>query len=236
VFYFGEHPGESEAFFHLTAALSARPISEKYYSSITLGLALQACYLLQTDEKLKILPWVIEGISKAKDLFLKATDESGQYPLSRFLAYYLIGRDSVANNILREKFDEVSSLLLQESQSQEDKDIRKFWLLIGLMESGSVDAIQEEIKKFRPADSRLLLAFHLGCFLLENHRVAGRDEKKVAADVCKHLAERVGHLREQLLKEWKSELLEIRQGTIRAIELPKTEAEEIRLLSDHSSS
>jgi hypothetical protein len=234
VFHFGENPGDSETFAHLTKVLASRRITETYIAALTLGLALQACYLMNIDEKVQIFPWIVENIAKAKDLFLKAADEKGRYPLSKFLAYYLIGRDAVACAILRDNLPKLEQLLLKEGQSREDKEIRQFWLFVGLMESGSLDQAREQILSFHPSDVRLLLAFHLGCFLLQHHRVADKDEKKSAKEICGHLGSRISHLRTQLLQEFKSELLEIRQGEIKPIELPASAEEEAKLLAGPS--
>jgi hypothetical protein len=235
VFYFGENPGDSGTFAYLTKALGSRRITETYIAAVTLGLSLQACYLMNTEEKTQIFPWIVDNIAKAKDLFLKAADDKGRYPLSKFLAYYLIGRDAVACTILRDNFSKIEQLLLKEDQSREDQEIRKFWLFVGLMESGSLDQVREQILSFRPTDIRLLLAFHLGCFLLQHHRVAEKHEKKSASEICGHLSSTISHLRTQLLQEFKSELLEIRQGEIKTFELPTSAEEEAKLLATPSA-
>ncbi len=231
VFYFGENPGDGEAFSHLTKVLASRRITETYVAALTLGLALQACYLMNIDDKVRHFPWIVEHIAKAKDLFLKVTDDKGRFPLSRFISYYLTGRDAVACSFLREKLSQVESLLANHTHTREEKEIRKFWLMVGLMESGGLGHIQRDIMAFQPSDVRLLLAFHLGCFLVEHHRVADKHEKKVAKDICGHLGAKISHLRQQFLDEFKSELLEIRQGEIKPIEFPASADEEAKLLA-----
>ena len=231
VFHFGENPGDNESFAHLTKVLASRRITETYIAALTLGLALQACYLMNTDEKVKIFPWIVDNIARAKDLFLRAADETGRYPLSKFVAYYLVGRDAVACSVLRDNLPQVESLLANPSHTREEIEIRKFWLMVGQMESGSLDQIREDILRFHPSDIRLLLAFHLGCFLVQHHRVVEKHEKRIAKDICAHLASATSHLKAQLLQEFKSELLEIRQGEIKTIELPASAEEEAELLA-----
>lgn len=230
VFYFGEHPSDAAAFLHLAKALASRRLTETYIAAITLGLGLQACYLMNTDEKAEILPWVVDNIAKAKDLFLRAADEKGRYPLSKFMAYYLVGRDAVACAVLRDRLPQLEKALITEHQSRAEQEIRRFWLYVGLMESGSLDQVQGKIPDFHPSDIRLLLAFHLGCFLVQHHRVAEKAEKQSAKEICGHLASRISHLRTQLLDEFKSELLEIRSGEVKPIEFPANAEEEARLL------
>ena len=234
VFYFGENPSDSETFTYLTKMLASHRITETYIAAITLGLALQACYLMNTNEKVQIFPWIVENIAKAKDLFLKVADDKGRYPLSKFLAYYLIGRDAVACTILQDNIPQLEQLLLKEGLSREEKEIRQFWLLVGLMESGSLDQVREQIIKFNPTDVRLLLAFHLGCFLLQHHRIAGKAEKKSAKEICGHLGGTISHLKTQLLQEFRSELIEIRHGEIKPFELPESAEEEAKLLASPS--
>lgn len=233
VFYFGEHPGDGVSFLHLTNVLTSKRISETYIASLTLGLALQACYLMSTEEKVRLFPWILEKIANAKDMFLKAAAQGGQYPLSRFLSYYLVGRDAVACSFLRDNRAAIERALYNPSHNREEQDIRKFWLIVGLIESGALDCVKNDIIDFHPEDIRLLLAFHLGCFMLQHHRIAGKHEKKVARELCGHLASATIHLKKQLLSEFKSELLEIRRGEVKAIEFPPTDADEGRLLDSN---
>jgi hypothetical protein len=57
-------------------------------------------YLVKTSEKEKILRWVIETLADAKNDFIKETDSQGKFPLTRFLNYYIVGRDAVVCDTL----------------------------------------------------------------------------------------------------------------------------------------
>src|SRR5207244_10015791 len=66
-------------------------------------------------------------------------------------------------------------------------------------------------------DRRLFLGLHLGAFLMNWQRVATPDERKFARKICDKLDDKISDLREQLIEEFKSELLEIQQGRIKAL-------------------
>ena len=106
VFYFGERASDIAGIQHIIKSIRSRPVKEIYVASITLGLALQACYLAEVKDKIDILKWVIEALSSTRNAFLEVSRGS-TYPLSRFLTYYLFGRDSVACNILEENSQQV---------------------------------------------------------------------------------------------------------------------------------
>lgn len=231
VFYFGERPGDSAAFYSVMKASESRRITELYSAALTTGLALQACYLMHTEDKAKILPWVIDGLAKAKELFMKIVDRENKHPLTRFAGYYLLGRDSVACKVISERSREIERAVLDNAIDEDEKDLRKFWILVAKLEVGDIQNVQDELRNFKPRDPRLLLAIHLGAFLIQHHRIANKQQKKAASSICNQLADTVRHLRQQLIKEFRSELLEIQKGKITAIKIPESADEEQTLLS-----
>lgn len=223
VFYFGENPGDSAGLETMSRALDARPKGEVFSSATTLGLALQACYLVEIKYKVEILAWVIRALAHCKDKFLN-TSEAASRPLTKFVVYYLFGCDSVASSILGERYADVERRLIEDGLSEEQAELRRFWAIVGLIESGNLDKAEKLIKGFRPSDPRLLLAIQLGCFMIQHLRVSTREERAIAADISATLWSRVQHLRTALLSEFKSELLEIRGGEIKALDGDTTEA------------
>jgi NACHT domain len=219
VFYFGDDPDNSGVLRSAIAALQGRTIEENYNAALTLGLALQASYLVEVKDKIDIYRWVVDGLSNARDEFLKA-GPGDRLPLSRFIFYYLYGRDSVALSVLEQRAQEILGGWAGSELSKDDRDIRTFWTTVGLIECGATCEAERAIQKFKPADSRLLLALHLGCFLiLQNVRVSTKLERDAAKKICDGLSGRVAHLRTQLVEEMKAELLEIRKGAIKTIQL-----------------
>jgi hypothetical protein len=226
VFYFGEHPDEGSAFSKITATLSARTKPEVFSAALTVGLALQACYLLKTREKQEVLSWVIETLAESKAGFLKETDPHGKFPLSRFTMYYLTGRDAVACDTLALESESILSALKKEGLTQDEQDLRQFWIIVGLLECGELTKAEGMIAQFHPRDMRLMVAIHLGCILIAHLKITTKQEKKIAQQILSSIGHQIAFLREEIIAEWKTELLELRKGHLKAIEMPnQTESE-----------
>ncbi len=219
VFYFGEHPGDSSTLKKTVADLNAISAKERMQAIVTIGLCVQACYLIEITDKMSFLKGVIMGLATVKNDFLKETLGKGpNYPLTLFLFYYLFGKDAVASEILEDKTKSLLAEIQPECKDEEEAETVQFWLIVGLIECGSVEEAQAQIRDFKPKDVRLLLALHLGCFLMQFVRIFDDDRRVIAKKICEGLAPRIAHLRIKVLDEFKSELLEIRKDKIRAIE------------------
>lgn len=219
IFHFGENPGDGKGLERMIRSASLRPIREAYQAALTIGFALQACYLVQVTEKIGILKWVISTLGNARDEFLLVTDPDGKFPLTKFLAYYLFGRDSVALSVLDQHLDEIGQIISEPGLSDDQREIRSFWIIIGLIEAGSLEKAEKLVKESKLiTDDRLLLAVHLGCFLIQHLKVSTKEQRTIAKRLSESLQERVNRLRVRLLQEIQSELLEIRFGQIKAIE------------------
>lgn len=142
-------------------------------------------------------------------------------PLTTFIAYYLMARDSVACGILNDKFEQVLERVLPSGVQAEEVEARTFWLIVGLIEVGQFSRAQELLAKFHPKDTRFLLAIHLGCALVEYLRVATKEEREIAGKIAHSLAQLISPIRSQLLSEFKTHLLEVRMGKVHAIEPPE---------------
>ena len=220
VFYFGDNPSNSEALKMAINGLGSRSVKESFEGTLTIGLGLQACYLVELSDKFEIYTWVIESLAKAGcELLNEGQEPQNKFPLTAFLYYYLFSRDSVALSIIANRIEDLTRKLLAD-ESQPARDIRMFWLIVGLIESGSIGEAEPLIKNFKPSDSRLLLGIHLGCFLIQHLRVATKSQCAIAKRICDRLSDHVSHLRIQLLEEVKSELLEIREGKVATIDPP----------------
>lgn len=201
----------------------SRPAREVYAASLTLGLALQACYLVEVPQKVAAFVEVILGLSSSRQEFLNANAMSDRYPLSHFLGYYLFGRDAVACDLTNDHFDDIQKRLAEDGLFGDEQELRDFWLIVGLIEAGHMDRAEKLIKGYKPSDTRLSLALFTGCFLMRHMRVVSKEQERLAERSCSHLGERITHLRGQLLDEIRSELLEIRQGKVTVLELPQAE-------------
>jgi len=220
VFYFGENAGDAEGIDKVMKSVRSQTSKEIYAASVTLGLAIQACYLAEVKDKIPIIQWVINSLSSVKEALLKSSDPISKFPISGFLAYYLFGRDSVASNILKGRSAEFVKSLSAGEVSQDEKDTREFWLIVGLIEAGAMREAEELIEHFRPSDAKLLLGIHLGCYLIQHIRVSSKNERNLAEKICRNLNAKIGHLRKDLLKEVRTELLEVRHDEIEALNPP----------------
>ena len=223
VFYFGENPSDSQGLHYIVDNLSPQPIENIFMATLTLGLALQACYLVEVTKKTEILKWVIEKMSEAKEHLLRTSDKDCKLPIFRFLFYFLYGRDSVACNILEDKTEEIKKSLQEEKYPEEQRELHDFWIIVGLLESGLLEKAKKLIEKFKPRDGRLLLAIYLSCKVIQKLRVTSQENRKIAKKISESLSDLVQDYRKQILQEYKTELLEIRRGQIESIELPPKE-------------
>jgi hypothetical protein len=218
VFYFGEHPDWAAALKSAMGALEPGTTEAKYQSALTLGLALQACYLVEIKDKVDIYRWVVDALSNAKDEFLEADKDGKAFPLTRFIFYYLFGRDSVALSVLESRASEILAKWNDRHFSKEDLDLRKFWVLCGLIECGAMEEVERMLDDFKPSDPRLLLGVHMGCNVALQVRISTREQAQAAERICQRLSSQIDHLRKQLLDEVSGELLEVREGAIKALE------------------
>ena len=223
VFYFGENPEQGAVFNRIRSTLTTRTRPELFSSAITLGLALQACYLVKTREKEQILQWIIETLADSNTDFHNETDPVGKFQISRFVSYKAIGRDSVACDTLALELESMRSALKKDGLDQDQLDMREFWIIVGLMECGELAKVQQALKSFKPRDMKLMVAIHLGCFLITHIKITSKPEKVIAAEILESIGKEIAFLREQILLEWKTELIEFRKGQLKAIELPTSE-------------
>ncbi len=224
VFYFGENPDNATGLVKLGGALGTRPPNEVFPAAVTLGLSLQACYLVEVPNKVSTFLSVVRGLSCSLQQVTKANEHKYKYPLMQFVNYYLLGRDAVACDLTHHNFDELFSNLDDPSISAEERELRTFWLIVGLIEAGHLERVEKLLKKFRPADGRLLLSLFAGCFFTQHMRMVEPLQSRLAARCGAYLAAQIPHLRTQLLEEMKAELFDIRSGKLTIFETPSAQA------------
>lgn len=215
VFYFGENPARIELLKEAMNGVTTSTGGQLFEAATTIGLSAQACYLSAVSDKLSVWKWVVHAVGIARDAALKAVDPTGRIPLTAFLSYYLYARDAVALANLPQNLDELTVWMESADFSSVDQtDVARFWLIVGLIESGDVDWALKLVKSYHPRDPRLLVAIHLGCFLAEHVRPLEDDQKSCAKEVCRRLASKIAPYRNQIIREWGSELIELRSGGV----------------------
>jgi hypothetical protein len=216
VFYFGDHPTQIEHLDEIAQAAASSPAADLHTAATTIGLALQACYLSPVSAKIAVWKWVVDALCISRD---HVTQKHGGYPLLGFLHYYMGARDSTALGHLRGAFAELDEWCSETKElAASDSDSRRFWLIVGLIESGDLAEAEQLLKKFRPTDPKLLLAIHLGCYFTALIRPASREDRDVAKRMGKGLESHVDILRAQVAKEFQGTLIEMREGKLLSVE------------------
>lgn len=218
VFYFGDRNKASAELEDLARELHGLEGPTLYNAAISVGLAVQACYLARLSEKREIMRWVLHALVRTYSEFTAYVENQQiKQPLTTFLDYYIHGRDAVGTSIVKELLAADRSLLpgvgIDEIEGEE-LEIYQFWCIAGLIEGGELDEAQKAIDKFKPKDNRLLLALHLGCFLVGNLRISTAKEKKIANAICKKLEPFVHELTMMVIDEFNTLILELREGQV----------------------
>lgn len=214
VFYFGDNPTASDRLNELTKVATVLSSRELYNAAITVGLAMQACYLAEVSAKDELLLWVVRNLASTYAAFLEILERNHErFPLLAFITYYIVARDAVA-------CDQVANVLrnLAADELWGSNELEIFWCAVGLIESGNTKEAQKLLKGFRPKDQRLLLALDLGCTYIANRQVSRNDARSDAEAISKQIRPRIGHLLEEVLHELKGVILELRGGEIRAVD------------------
>lgn len=235
VFFFGQNPGDSRSLDILRGSVAPRPIDERFSAAITIGLALQACYLVEVRDKVEVLQWVITTLAEAKNTYIENSISNGVRPITAFIWYYIFGREAVACDLPLSVREDIRKALNVPALSADELETRLFWYVAKLIECGHVEEAEPFARKFHPEDPRLSLGVYLGCFLLERTKVATKSQTKIASQIRGYLEGQITPLRKLLLEEFKSHLLELHKGEIRALpEVSTAEHEEESEPTDES--
>jgi energy-coupling factor transporter ATP-binding protein EcfA2 len=203
VFYFGSNPDDGEGL--LTAAVESELSSPeaRFCAAVTIGLASQACYFVEIPARVDVLAWVCDALAKN----MESSNGRTRFPLHDFLFGYLMGKDAMGSEIvkrLNERF----------SEGAEANEIKIFWVVAGLIEIGAVEAAWKTIKSRAIQDPKLLTALYLGLFTRSRVRFTDKETKKICDTACEYLDPFVASYRRELLKEFKTIVLEVRSGRL----------------------
>ncbi len=219
VFYFGENPENIEVFNILMAIVLSRKSQEIFNALVTMGLSLQASYLVKVSDKLNVILWLINNLAAIQKSYEEEVVNLSKYPLHAFLYYYIFARDAVALNTLKDNHQHIISVCVDSEEDKNIQDLRLFWIIIGLIEIGELSLVDKLLKGYHPKDLRLLLGIHLGCFLTQHVRVTTNQERDHANKICDGISSQIGSLRVKLKEEFISELLELKDKVIEAHKL-----------------
>ncbi len=219
VFHFGENPDNISALLSMMQGLQGTIAENLYQAAISVGLALQACYLAKKVDKIRVLRWVIDSLAEAKLPYVEYVESSGALsPNMSLITYYLYARDAVGSKLIREIAGNTEQGRDYSVEMATLEEVRQFWVIAGLIETGQLVLVEELVKKFHPEDLRLLLAVRIGCYYVSRLGIWPAETKKLALKICHKIDPKIAHISSALLKEIKGYLLEVQIGKIEAIE------------------
>ncbi len=182
VFYFGDRPNEGHSLKKISNGMDLIESKAGITLTTTIGLAIQASYLVEIKDKLPLADLIIKRLAIVSSQFDKSVIQTSTRPLERFIDLIISAREAVAFSFLSEHLSEIKkSVQAPESNEDEIMHLRHFWLIIGLIESGALEQAISEIDSFHPTDRRLYLGLHLGAYLMHRQRVTTQNERLAAA-------------------------------------------------------
>lgn len=219
VFHFGENPDNHTKLRGLIQAVGTLNGGDLYQAAITTGLALQACYLTKTADKLDILKWTVHALASTRADFTAHLEKTkNRTPILSFIEYYVFARDSVGAKVIKQVTEIVEAEDEAEGTPAELHDARMFWCIAGLLESGQLDEAKELIHKYKPSDPYFMLALDITCFHVWKLQECTKEKKKLAENMHADLTKRIGWLRDELLQEMRTYLLELRSGELKSLD------------------
>ncbi len=221
VFYFGENPDGQSVLTYANEGLADSVGTDRFQAAVTLGLAVQACYLAKLDAKISVMSSVVEAMADSIEPVLNFFGEPvGDFDVHRFMRYYIYGRDSVAAKLIHSVLENVLAEDSGEGKQKAKHDLKRFWCVCGLIDSGRITEAAEATKGFAPEDQRLLFGIFIGCFYVEKMHVTSDEQKKLAKKLRGTLESKIEHLQTAALDEFKSLILELRKDEITALSDP----------------
>jgi hypothetical protein len=118
VFYFGDTPNSANSLSYLRELLEKQS-TNTVISAVTCGLAGQACYLVETEEKVPLFTEVIAALIRGKEELISNISEGKVGPIMESVYYYLIGKDCVGFNQMNAKYSAVSAQLAAKFKSED---------------------------------------------------------------------------------------------------------------------
>lgn len=218
VFYFGAHPDSVDDL--LEIASDPNVVASDAF--VTVGLALQACYLSRLDERAMVWRWVVEGGAVAAQEQL-ATDS--KYPIMEFLQGYLFARDAVALNGIERDPGGLKQWVVEGKNPSATSELRRFWYVVALVELGKFEEAAEFLRANPLSDGLLATAVHYGCYFAAEVRLIPAVDKASAQKVCELLEAQVAPYRHRIATEFRGQLLEYRRGGV--VALDQEEAPEV---------
>lgn len=221
VFYFGGRPEHVDELFEVVTSAHGIDRRRNFDVAMTAGLALQACYLGEVNEKLDLWKWVASALGLGIDAFVESFEENENYPTLSFLLSYLIAKDSLALSLLSQHTQGLLDWADDEPQPLDSSGERRlFWLATAMLENGDMDAFQKILSEIKTLPLKEQFALFSGCNLIERVRALDPDVKEKAKKAKLELFDAAQAIGPTVVSELGSQLLEYREGKLTAIDEP----------------
>lgn len=223
VFYFGNNPKDVLDLLDVATSSSTRAVD----ACLTVGLALQTCYLSRLNEKVEVWKWVVSTLALVTERLLDRT-ESQRYPILDFLIHYIVSRDAVALAGIESEEHDALDWALRLGGSEWHGQLVRFWAYVGLIEIGRLDLLVPLLETHPIESEKLCFAIQSGCRLVEVVRSVGAVQRSAAEELRRRLEPRSALISAKFAKEYRGQLLEYRKGGIVALDQMEDESSESR--------
>lgn len=213
VFYFGSNPHDVQSLLDVATSVSANAGE----ACLTVGLALQTCYLSKLEDKIDVWKWVVETLAGVTEKVLEQKDLE-KFPVLHFLTHYLIARDAVALSGIEKPESGAIHWAVEGGHFATEPELRKFWAYVGLLEVGEIKHLEQCLSESPLKNEHLNLAITLGCRMVEVVRSVDDEQKSAAKDLRIKLEPGVAVVQYKFAKEYRGQLLEYRRGAIVALD------------------
>lgn len=212
VFSFGARPDRGDELLLLAKSVDSKPDPQQYRALITLGLALQACYMTGLTLRLELFSKIIGMLATLFSTSLRDFENASTYPLSSFIYHCLEVRSAVCTDlVMKADIPRVSA---------ESAECLRFLRLAGAIEAGQILRVKTDVTSFDPADGRLLLGLHLLALFVMKLRVSTQDEREAAREISKAIAPKIQPLLQEVFDEFKGFVMELQQGSVMVLDAP----------------
>ncbi len=204
VFFFGENPGHEPSLRRSLLNFETRSSEELFNCALTLGLALQACYLVELPLRKLVFERVLNALTLGRDWFISGEGDA-RYPHLSHAAYYFSGREAVALSIASQFLDDVPAT----------SDVGSFWQIITLLETHNYDAALRRLEQFQSQVSELWFALDVAAFIHLELRPGLTDAEQATLNRCRaKTLERTKPNATAILREVQLQLQEFRASKL----------------------
>ena len=212
VFYFGENPNDIESLRGLALSLKEKVGDTAFVAATTVGLSLQACYFAHVDSKADVYSMVTSSIMTAMGNDGLFANELDEFPYIRLLVCFLLARESLALANLKLFIDDVEKKLWEACQGDPEREEEvRFWLAVGLLQSGLYELAAERTAHFKLKSPSLLLALWMELLTCSSVRISSKNDRDQLRALEKLVLERLKPHLVTLSREFARELRTARE-------------------------